>query len=132
MLRTVWKTRDENEARSLLNNVIEVCKAIADEHGFKAIRKFANMLTRRADGIVTAGQVGYGTNILEGANNTAKVIKRVGYGFQDFEYFSLKLKSAFPGKRFKGHQSRLEALLERLSRNPEGSQQNMKRQKLSH
>ena len=79
--------------------------------------------------IVTAGQVGYGTNILEGANNTAKVIKRVGYGFQDFEYFSLKLKSAFPGKRFKGHQSRLEALLERLSRNPEGSQQNMKRQK---
>ena len=101
LLRTVWKTRDENEARSLLNNVIEVCKAIADEHGFKAIRKFANMLTRRADAIVTAGQVGYGTNILEGANNTAKVIKRVGYGFQDFEYFSLKLKSAFPGKRFK-------------------------------
>ncbi len=101
LLRAVWKATDENEARTLLNNVIEICNAIADEHDFKAARKFANMLARRAEGIITAGQVGFGTNILEGANNTAKVIKRVAYGFQDFEYFSLKLKSAFPGKRFK-------------------------------
>ena len=41
-------------------------------------------------------------NILEEANNTAKVIKHVGNRFQDFEYFSLKLKSAFPGKRLQG------------------------------
>ncbi len=58
-------------------------------------------VARRADGIVTVGLVGYGTSILDGANNTAKVIKRIGYGFQDFEYFALKLKSAFPGRRFK-------------------------------
>ena len=41
-------------------------------------------------------------NILEESNNTAKVIKHVGNRFQDFEYFSLKLKSAFPGKRLQG------------------------------
>lgn len=101
MIRAVWKCKDQLEACSMLNAVIELCHAIADEHGFEPIRKFAKMLKTRADGIITAGQVGFGTNILEGANNTAKVIKRIAYGYRDFEYFALKLKAAFPGTRFK-------------------------------
>ena len=100
-LRAVWTADNETQARELLNDTIQICKAIAQEHDFKPIERFAKMLERRAEGIVNACVVGYGTNILEGANNTAKVIKRVGYGYQDFEYFALKLKAAFPGRRFK-------------------------------
>ena len=30
-------------------------------------------------------------------NNTIKVIRRRAYGYRDEEYFSLKIKAAFPG-----------------------------------
>ena len=99
-LREVWTAASEHLARTLLAEVVDLGKAIAEAHEFKPIDRFVKMLTRRADGIVTACIVGLGTNILEGANNTAKVIKRVAYGDRDFEYFALKLKGAFPGRRF--------------------------------
>jgi len=35
--------------------------------------------------------------LLEGMNNTIKVIKRMAYGFRDAEYFFLKIRAAFPG-----------------------------------
>lgn len=98
LLRSVWKAANEDEAATRLQQCIEVCQAVAEEHNFPAIRKFGNMLIRRSEGIITACVVRLGTNVLEGANNTAKVIKRLAYGFKDFSYFALKLKSAFPGK----------------------------------
>ena len=69
----------------------------ADEHGFDDVRKFGRMLRRRAEGITAACVVQVETNTLEGANNTAKAIKRFAYGFRDFAYFALKLMGAFPG-----------------------------------
>ena len=56
------------------------------------------MLGRRAEGIVNAGKFKLGTGPLEGANNAIKVLKRMAYGFRDFEYFVLKIKSIFPGR----------------------------------
>ena len=38
-----------------------------------------------------------GTSRLEGANNKIKVLKRVAYGYRDFEYLVLKIKSAVCG-----------------------------------
>ncbi|MEB2661365.1 transposase, partial [Bordetella parapertussis] len=37
------------------------------------------------------------TSIVEGINNTIKVIKRHAYGYRDQEYFFLKIRAAFPG-----------------------------------
>lgn len=37
------------------------------------------------------------TSLLEGINNTIKVIKRRAYGFRDDDYFFLKIRAAFPG-----------------------------------
>ncbi|MBE4375971.1 transposase, partial [Vibrio parahaemolyticus] len=39
------------------------------------------------------------TCTLEGINNKIKLIKRMGYGYRDTDYFFLKIKAAFPGKR---------------------------------
>ena len=50
------------------------------------------MFYRRAEGITTANQTDFNANSLRCANNTAKVIKRAGYGFQDLDCFSFKLK----------------------------------------
>ncbi|MDP6044881.1 MAG: transposase, partial [Phycisphaerae bacterium] len=36
---------------------------------------------------------------LEGVNNKIKLIKRRAYGYGDSEYFGLKIKQAFPGKK---------------------------------
>jgi transposase len=30
-------------------------------------------------------------------NNTIKVLKRMAYGFRDYDYFFLRIKAAFPG-----------------------------------
>ncbi|WP_337220375.1 transposase, partial [Vibrio parahaemolyticus] len=38
------------------------------------------------------------TCTLEGINNKIKLIKRMGYGYRDIDYFFLKIKAAFPGK----------------------------------
>ena len=35
--------------------------------------------------------------MIEGINNTIKVIKRMAYGHRDHEYFFLKIRAAFPG-----------------------------------
>ena len=35
--------------------------------------------------------------LVEGINNTIKVIKRRAYGYRDQEYFFLKIRAAFPG-----------------------------------
>jgi transposase len=37
------------------------------------------------------------TSVVEGINNTIKLIKRRAYGFRDQEYFFLKIRAAFPG-----------------------------------
>ncbi|MBN9575610.1 MAG: transposase, partial [Alicycliphilus denitrificans] len=37
------------------------------------------------------------TSVVEGINNTIKVIKRRAYGYRDQEYFFLKIRAAFPG-----------------------------------
>ncbi|MDR6503957.1 transposase [Burkholderia ambifaria] len=37
------------------------------------------------------------TSVVEGINNTIKVIKRRAHGYRDEEYFFLKIRAAFPG-----------------------------------
>ncbi|MCT7920890.1 transposase, partial [Burkholderia pseudomallei] len=36
-------------------------------------------------------------SVVEGINNTIKVIKRRAYGYRDEQYFFLKIRAAFPG-----------------------------------
>ena len=66
-LKAVWTACTEQSALHMLNECIELCEAIADDHGFDDIRKFGKLLSRRADGIAAACVVRFGTNMLEGA-----------------------------------------------------------------
>ena len=54
--------------------------------------KYAKSLKRHEDGIVAHCHHKLNTSVVEGMNNKAKVIKRIAYGYRDFEYFSLKLR----------------------------------------
>jgi len=57
--------------------------------------KFAKNLYLWKDGILAHAEYPIHTSVIEGVNNKIKVIKRMGYGFRDDEYFFLKIRSAF-------------------------------------
>ncbi|CAJ3628976.1 ISBma1, transposase [Burkholderia pseudomallei] len=48
-------------------------------------------------GIVARCRHPLNTSVVEGINNTIKVIKRRAYGYRDEQYFFLKIRAAFPG-----------------------------------
>ncbi len=69
----------------------------AHESGIAALKTFAQRLQTYWHGILAHCRHPLNTSIVEGINNTIKVIKRRAYGYRDEEYFFLKIRSAFPG-----------------------------------
>lgn len=69
----------------------------AKQSGIAALKLFAQRLESYWHGIVARCRHPLNTSIVEGINNTIKVIKRKAYGYRDEEYFFLKIKAAFPG-----------------------------------
>ncbi|MCM2546257.1 transposase, partial [Burkholderia glumae] len=58
---------------------------------------FARRLQSYWHGILARCRHPLNTSVVEGINNTIKVIKRRAYGYRDEEYFFLKIRAAFPG-----------------------------------
>jgi transposase len=67
--------------------------------GIAALKTFAQRLKPYVPGILAHCRWPLGTNIVEGINNTIKVIKRMAYGYRDDAYFFLRIRAAFPGIR---------------------------------
>jgi len=61
----------------------------------KPLKKFARSLKTHLPGILAHCQYPIHTGVLEGINNKIKVIKRIAFGFRDFQYFFLKIRGAF-------------------------------------
>lgn len=98
ILRSIWRAPSAFVAEQQLKVTISLLKEVNKEFHFPPAKRFAAMLKRRSDGILSAYKHGVGTNKLEGANNRIKVLKRTGYGFRDDEYFFLKIKSVINGE----------------------------------
>ncbi len=69
----------------------------ANESGIAALKTFAQRLEGYWHGILAHCKHPLNTSVVEGINNTIKVIKRRAYGYRDEEYFFLKIRAAFPG-----------------------------------
>ena len=69
----------------------------AQQSGIAALRRFAERLKPYLPGILARCRHPLNTSVVEGINNTIKVIKRRAYGYRDQEYFFLKIRAAFPG-----------------------------------
>ncbi len=67
--------------------------------GIAPLKTFAQRLKPYLPGILAHCRWPLGTNIVEGINNTIKVIKRMAYGYRDDAYFFLRIRAAFPGIR---------------------------------
>lgn len=93
-LKQLWRYRHAGYARRFWNHWYQR----AMESGLKPLRAFARRLIPYIDGILAHCTWPLHTSLLEGINNRIKVIKRMAYGFRDYEYFFLKICAAFPGK----------------------------------
>src|SRR5262249_50611250 len=71
--------------------------AQATQSQIPALELFAQRLKTYWHGILARCRHPLDTSVVEGINNTIKVIKRRAYGYRDEEYFFLKIKAAFPG-----------------------------------
>lgn len=95
LLPEIFQSTSKEEAEKLW----DAWYKLASESNVKEITKFAETQNENyKDGITNAGIYHIGTSVLEGINNKIKVIKRVAFGFRDFDYFFLRIMDAFRGK----------------------------------
>lgn len=88
--QVAYNVTDSNVMKSGIQDWIR----IARQSKVPEILRFCNTVESHLDGIVNHSKFGISTGKLEGTNNLAKVIKRTAYGFQDDEYYFLKLMDA--------------------------------------
>ena len=93
-MKELWYCDSEKQANDLWN----IWWQQVNESGIKPLINFARKLRPYLHGIVASASYCLNTCTLEGINNKIKLIKRMGYGYRDTDYFFLKIKAAFPGK----------------------------------
>lgn len=93
-LKELWCCESELQVK----NLWKVWWEQVNESGIKPLKEFARKLRPYLHGITASANYPLNTSTLEGINNKIKLIKRMGYGYRDTDYFFLKIKAAFPGK----------------------------------
>ncbi|MBO2637372.1 ISL3 family transposase [Shewanella algae] len=92
-LKEMWYCTDEAEATAQWNLWWQQVR----ESGIRPLLQFGQRLKNYLHGIVASAVHPLHTCRLEGMNNKIKLLKRMGYGYWDTEYFFLKVREAFPG-----------------------------------
>lgn len=90
-LKRIWQTDDREEASQILESWYQATY----ETELTPVIKFAEMLKRYKEGIISYCDFPISTGKLEGINNKIKLIKRKAYGHFDTDYFTIKVKSIF-------------------------------------
>lgn len=94
-LKALWDYRHAGYARRFWQQWYR--RALSS--GIAPLKSFARRLKDYLRGILAHCRWPIGTSIIEGINNTIKVIKRMAYGYRDDAYFFLRIRAAFPGNR---------------------------------
>lgn len=91
--KELWSFSDEQAATAYWYELVRLVR----ESGIQPLIRFTNNLSAYLPGILAHCRWKLNTALVEGINNTIKVIKRMAYGFRDDEYFFLRVRAAFPG-----------------------------------
>lgn len=92
-LKRLWFYRRPAWAKQASERWLEQARG----SGIAALALFAQRLTAYLHGILSRCRHPLNTSIVEGINNTIKVIRRRAYGYRDQEYLFLNIRAAFPG-----------------------------------
>lgn len=87
LMKRLWQYTSKAWAAKFLAYWCE----LARQSGIPALATFVKMLLNHSYGILNHCQYQIHTGKLEGINNKIKVIKRKTYGYQDLQYFTLKI-----------------------------------------
>ena len=87
------------KARWYCDKALDAWCDMAEEIEGPKMAAFVRHLRKHKPEIMNHCDYPIGTSRLEGVNNKIKLIKRRAYGYGDSEYFGLKIKQAFPGKK---------------------------------
>nr|WP_238930394.1 transposase [Vibrio sp. S9_S30] len=69
-----------------------------NESDIRPLKEFERKLRPYLHGVIAKVSYPLNTCTLKGRNNKIKLIKRMGYGYQDTDYFFLKIKAVFQRK----------------------------------
>lgn len=92
-LKRLWRYRRQGWAEKAWAQWYQQAR----DSGIGALKRFADKLKPHLHGILSRCRYPLDTSVVEGINNTIKVIKRRAYGYRDQDYFFLKISDAFPG-----------------------------------
>jgi len=104
-LNTVYILKDQLKMvyyysdRKLVKQTLDDWCRMAQTISHPSMRAFIKKLRFFEYGILNHADYPVGTSDLEGVNTKIKLIKRRAYGYHDSDYFALKVKQAFPGKK---------------------------------
>ena len=90
-LKQIWRYKRRAWAEKWLDSWIQRAR----ESGIKPLIWFTKKLIRHRESILAHCTYPLATSKIEGMNNKVKLIKRIAFGFKDFDYFALKIRGAF-------------------------------------
>ena len=93
LLKVLWQYKYSASARKWFHGWYQ--RAMHSK--LEPLKKFARALKERLEGLLSHCRYPISNGVLEGIDNKVKVIKRVAYGFRDYDYFFLKIRAHFPG-----------------------------------
>ena len=93
-LREIWKQESKRAANLLLKDWAKK----AEVSGINMLKKFGRMLLSRRSSILAYYDNRLSSGPVEAFNNKIKTIQRQAYGFQDQEYFKLKVYASHEAK----------------------------------
>jgi transposase len=94
-LKMVYYYSDRKRVKQTLDDWCRMAQTV----NHPSMRAFIKKLRFFEYGICNHADYPIGTSDLEGVNTKIKLIKRRAYGYHDSDYFALKVKQAFPGKK---------------------------------
>lgn len=89
-LEKAYKAKTERSMKIHINRIIRLCKETDNKH----FKWFAKLLENHMEGIINHAIFHISSGKVEGTNNMIKTMRRKGYGYNDDDYFFLKIIDA--------------------------------------
>lgn len=87
LLKTSFESKTTCEMRNQITKAITLCRETENVH----FCRYANFLEKHIKGIISHARYNISSGRVEGFNNKIKTMRRKAYGFNDDEYFFLKI-----------------------------------------
>ena len=90
LLDRAFEADSDTRMADKIDYIMDICNGTKNPH----FRWFARLILNHYEGIIAHGSIRISSGKIEGINNKIKVLRRQAYGYNDDEYFFLKILDA--------------------------------------